>query len=265
MRSINMAVWLLDCPCSGMKQITTVRRLLRFLVLLTPMGVVAGGLAIAPPVPAESLAFARYIASLHERDLFTESGPVEIVIDASLPGLHKQSREVAIRQTGESERGEYRVLQNEGDATVSRDVIAPYLAAQKQIDDMPRSSVQITPANYTFRYMGEFLTGGSSTYVFRIRPKNKRQGLIKGQLWIDSVTGVAVMQAGYFVKASSPVIRRIEIVRDTQLLDGHPSVRITRLRLETRRAGRGYLTITEFPPAAAAEESGIPIAAAQRQ
>jgi hypothetical protein len=39
----------------------------------------------------------------------------------------------------------------------------------------------------------------------------------------------------------------MEIVRDTKLEGGAPSSRITRVAVETRCAGRGYLTITEFP------------------
>jgi hypothetical protein len=246
-----------------MKQTTTVRRLLRFIALLTPLTALAGSLAISPPMPPESLALARYIASLQERDPFTESGPVEVTIDASLSGLHQQSRLVAVRQTDDSERIAYRVLETEGDAAVTRDVIAPCLAAERQLEGQPLSSILITPANYTFRYMGEFASGGASAYVFRIRPKKNRYGLIRGQLWIDSVTGAAVMQAGYFVKTSSPFVHRIEIVRDTQLQNGHPCVRITRVRLETRREGRGYMTMTEFAPAAAAERSDIAIASSR--
>ena len=77
----------------------------------------------------------------------------------------------AIRQTGESERSEYRVLQIKGDATVTQEVIARYLALQEQSEDLPLSSVAITPANYTFRYMGEVGTGDTSAYVFRINPR----------------------------------------------------------------------------------------------
>ncbi|HXB68778.1 MAG TPA: hypothetical protein VNY05_11065 [Candidatus Acidoferrales bacterium] len=47
--------------------------------------------------------------------------------------------------------------------------------------------------------------------------------------------------------------RRIEVVRDTKLVDGHASARITRMAIETQRSGRGYLTITEFRPSAAGE------------
>jgi hypothetical protein len=170
------------------------------------------------------------------------------MIEASLPGIHKQSRVVAIRDLNDSERSEYKILQSQGDAEVTRAVIAPYLALEKGLEDLPLSSVIVTPANYKFRFLGQVGSDASSTVVFRIVPKKRREGLIRGELWIDSATGVPMVQAGYFVKTSCSDIRRMEIVRDTQLEGGSPSSRITRVALETRRAGRGYLTITEFPP-----------------
>lgn len=97
--------------------------------------------------------------------------------------------------------------------------------------------------------MGEATTANTLAAVFRIVPKKKRAGLIRGELWIDPATGVAVLEAGYFVKTSSADIRRIDIVRDTKVQDGSPWSRITHLAVQTRRAGRGYLTITEFLPA----------------
>ena len=229
-----------------MKRTTTLVQGL--LALLIPASALAGGLTLAAPVSAEALAFARYIASIHERDPFTESGPVAVVIEASLPGLNKESRLLAIRLTGESERSEYHVLQSDGDAVVTRAVIAPYLWAQQQVEDLPLSSVLITPANYKFRYLGEVATEGAPAYAFRIVPKKRRDGLIRGELWIDSATGVEVLQSGRLVKTSSPVLRRVELVRDTKLVDGHAIARITRVAIETQRSGRGYLTITEFRP-----------------
>lgn len=244
-----------DKPCPSPLSSRTALGLLGLLVLLIPVSALAEDLFIAPPASAQSLAFARYIASIQKRNPFTESGPVAVEIEASLPGLYKQSRLLAIRQTGESERSEYQVLRIEGDVTVVQEVIARYLAVQEQVEDLPMSSVAITPANYKFRYMGEVGTGDTSAYVFRITPKKKRDGLIRGQLWIDSVTGVAVLQAGHFVKTPSAFIGRIEVVHDIKLLDGLPCIRITHVAIKTRQVGRGELTITELPLAAAGGEA----------
>ena len=98
--------------------------------------------------------------------------------------------------------------------------------------------------------------------MFQIMPKKKRDGLIRGQLWIDSVTGAAVLQAGRLVKTPSAFIGQIEVVRDTKLRDGYPCVRITHVAIETPRAGRGELTITESPSGLGRRGSAITIPSA---
>jgi hypothetical protein len=213
-------------------------------------------LSISPP----ALAFARYIASLNQRSPFTESGPVVIEIDASLPGLGKQARLSAIRQTGASERTEYQVLRTEGDSMVKREVIARYLHGQAQAEALPLSSMLIPPANYKFHYVGSIHTFGTLLYAFHVSPRKKRVGLIQGQLWIDPVTGVAVHQAGHFVKTPSVFLRRIEVVRDTHLRDGFPRIRVTHTVIDTRLpVGRAELTITERPLRAADEEVAVQV------
>ena len=202
---------------------------------------------------AASLAFARYISSIDDRDPFTQTGPVAVTIEGSLPGLYKQSGVIAIRQPGESGRPEHQVLQMLGDATVMQEVIVPYLKAVAQIDDLPMASVAVTPVNYKFRYVGEVGNGDMLTYVFAITPKRKQHGLLEGRLWIDALTGVAVLQTGHSVKPPSTDIHRIQVVRETQFAGGVPCVRITHVAVETGRVGHGELTTTEQRLIAAGE------------
>src|SRR5260370_42050687 len=86
-----------------------------------------------------STAFARYIAWLNERDPFTESDPVALAIEASLPGLDKEGSLLAIREVGESERSQYGILELEGDSIVFERAIAPYFVAQRQAADLTLS------------------------------------------------------------------------------------------------------------------------------
>jgi hypothetical protein len=204
---------------------------------------------------APYVAFGKYLASLQERNPFTESGPVDVEIEASLPGLAKKGRMLAVRQTGASERSEYCSVRFDGDSTVKQQVIARYLAAQEQAEALPYSSVAVTPTNYKFRYVGSMETSGNLVYVFQIAPKKKRAGLIRGQIWIDSETGIAVHQAGRLVKRTSVLIRRIEVARDANLRDGLPYTRVTHIAIDTRLVGRAELTITEGPLQAA--DSGV--------
>jgi hypothetical protein len=206
---------------------------------------IAEGLTVAGSAPA--LAFGRYLASIQERDPFTESGPIDVEIEASLPGLAKHGSMQAVRQTGASERSEYEAIKFDGDSTVRHQVIARYLAAEERAEELPYSSVAVTPANYRFRYVASLETNGTAVYIFQIAPKKKRAGLIRGQIWIDSATGIAVHQAGRFVKRPSIFIRRIEVARDTKLRDGLPYTRVTHVAIDTRLAGRAELMITERP------------------
>jgi hypothetical protein len=222
-------------------------RIVGFLILLIPAIASAQRFPIVQPTTTESIAFARYIVWLHGRDQFTESGPVALAMVASLPGLDKQGSLLAIREVGESERSQYGILELQGDSTVFERVIAPYLVAQRQAEDLPLSSVIITPRNYKFRYAGAVKTGDSAAYIFRITPKKNRTGLIRGELWIEPLTGAPVLVTGYFVKTPSASIRGINVVREITFVDGYPCARTTHMMIETRPVGRAELTVVEIP------------------
>jgi hypothetical protein len=202
---------------------------------------------VQPTIPPESIAFARYIAWLRARDPFTEAGPVALAIVASLPGLDKQGSLLAIRDIDQAERSQYGILELQGDAIVFQRAIAPYLEAEHEAEDLPLSSVIITPENYKFCYAGVVETGDSSAYVFRITPKKNRAGLIRGELWIEPGTGAPVLVSGSLIAAPSTSIRSINVVREITLVDGRPFAQTTHMLIETRPVGRAELTIIELP------------------
>ncbi len=111
----------------------------------------------------------------------------------------------------------------------------------------PPSSVDISEANYKFHYVNAIGRGQTRTYIFQITPRRRQVGLVQGELWIDVSSGIAVRMAGQMVKRPSPFQRRVDVVQDTDLRDGRPYRRITRLDIETRPAGRAELTIIEHP------------------
>jgi hypothetical protein len=216
------------------------------IVALLALLISASASAQQPPIVQtttnESLAFGRYIAWLDARDPFTESGPVALTIVATLPGLDKQASLSAIREVGESERTQYGKVQLHGDSIVLERAIAPYLSAQRQAEDLPPSSVIITPRNYKFRYAGVAQIGNNMAYIFRITPKKHRAGLIRGELWIEPLTGAPVLVTGYVVKTHG-----IHVVREVTFVDGYPCARATHMTVETRPVGRAELTIIELP------------------
>ncbi len=188
-------------------------------------------------------AFARYIVGLERESPW---GLETVEIDASLPKLNKQGRLSAVRRLLRG-RPEYQVLEVAGDETVRQQLIVRYLSAQVRAAAIPASSVAITLANYKFRYTGAVQTGGTTAYVFLITPRQKREGLIKGALWLDGETGAAVRQSGYLVEKPSIFVKRIDVTRETALRDGMAELRVTHLSVETRLVGRAQLVIHERP------------------
>jgi hypothetical protein len=56
-------------------------------------------------------------------------------------------------------------------------------------------------------------------YIFRIKPKEDRAGLIRGEIWIEALTGAPVLVTGHLVKAPSSSIRRINVTSEITLLE----------------------------------------------
>jgi hypothetical protein len=224
---------------------------LAVLLLALPVKVWANSAVVATPAatagPGPKLVLARYAAALEQSKPSRECGSTSVEIEASLPKLGQRGRLQAIRHFTPLQAPQYQVLHIEGDRTVRQQVIARYLSAEAQAEAMPASSVAVSPANYKFHYAGVIGAGPGLTYVFQITPRKKRAGLIQGELWIDAATGIAVRQSGYLVKRPSVFLRRVVVVKDTDIRDGVPDSRITHLDIYTRLVGRAELIIRERP------------------
>jgi hypothetical protein len=204
-----------------------------------------------------SMAFARYTASLQQASPWNLE---TVEIDASLPKLEKRGRLRAIRRLLPFGKPEYKVLEIAGDQTVKQQVIVRYLSAEVRAAAIPASSVAITPANYKFRYKGSVTSGDTVAYMFLITPRQKREGLIKGELWLDGSSGAAVRQSGYLVKRPSIFVKRVDVTRELTLRDGIAEMRITHLSVDTRLVGRAELTIQERPVIASDSEPTLSVA-----
>ena len=195
---------------------------------------------------APDAVLARYEAALEHNDAPLTCRNVSMDIEASLPRAAKQGRIYAIRHLifGKSH---YEVLRTEGDPMVRRQVIARYLAAQVQSEGIASTAVAVTSANYRFRYLSSFGAGSNLSFVYRIKPRHKRVGLIDGELWIDAGSGLPAHQSGRLVKSPSAFLRRVIVTQDTDYRSGIPDRRFTRLDIETRLVGPAQITVVERP------------------
>jgi hypothetical protein len=197
--------------------------------------------ATAPPAAA---VLQRFLASQGEAGAW----PLETMeIEASLPKLKKTGRLLAIRRLLPLGQPDYKVLEIAGDSTVKHQVIVRYISADQKATGLPAPSVALTPANYKIRYAGRVQLANGLAYAFRVIPHQKREGLINGVLWLDSETGIVIRESGYLAKSPSIFLKRINLTRENQLLDGTVTERITHLSVETRFVGTAQLIIVERP------------------
>jgi len=205
----------------------------------------AAGDLIGQQTPPPSVAFGRYVASLEHGSPFAESGPIAVLIEASIPALYKESVLLAVRQTGNNERSEFLILGMDGDGAVAEEVIARYFTIEEQTENLARSSTLITPENYKFQFRGQVNRGNGSAYVYDIAPRKRRPGLFKGQIWIDAATGAELLVSGRLTDTPS-ASSSITFVREITL-DASGYTRVTHLTFAVPLLGRSELIVTERP------------------
>jgi hypothetical protein len=135
------------------------------------------------------------------------------------------------------------VLGFSGDDTVKKEVMARYMTAEVEAGLARKDDIGITPENYNFKYKGETDRENKRVHVFELKPKHKRVGLFKGELWIDPATFLPVRETGRLVKNPSVFIKKMEFTRDYEIRDGVAWLVHMESRTDTRIVGRAELQI----------------------
>jgi hypothetical protein len=169
-----------------------------------------------------------------------------VQIYASLPNLEKQGSMSGLKVVSRTGQTVYRSLRFTGDNLVKTAVIARYLANDAK---PPQQAVgaDLTPENYSLVYDRTSGYNGLVAYVFRLKPKRKRIGLFKGELWLDATTAEPLRLWGDFVKSPSLFVRNIRFVRDYQSIDhcSHP-LRLL-FTVDTRIVGQVEMAVWLHP------------------
>jgi hypothetical protein len=213
---------------------------LRFLVLTA----VAIGLRAEPekkPEPGADIV-QKYLNSSQVQQEALKGIQMEVQISADLPKLHKTGRMSALRMISRVGKISYKMLGFSGDDTVKKDVIARYLTAETETQK-DNSQYAITPLNYKFKYKGYLEQSGQQIYLFDLKPRKKRVGLFKGELWLDAKTFMPVREEGEFVKNPSVFLKKVEFIRDYEIQDGVAIPKRIESKVDTRIVGRADITI----------------------
>jgi hypothetical protein len=212
----------------------------------------------APPVPEEQMV-SRYMQATQAQQSALRGGTEEIDIDAAVPKFKKRGKLHALRSISKLGKITYHALGFSGDSVVKTEVIANYLKAEVE-SAKATSDVSITPANYKFKYKGTYDWNGRQVYVLQLKPRERKVGLFKGELWLDVETYMPVRESGAFVKSPSFMLKKMQFVRDYNLQNGVSVPQRTESRVETRFFGQvelniNYLTFSKDAAAGGADDA----------
>lgn len=192
-------------------------------------------------MPEEEMV-SRYLRATQAQQSALRGGTEELDIDAAVPKFKKQGKLHALKNISKLGKITYHALGFSGDNIVKTEVIANYLKAEVDAAQ-GKSNLSISQENYKFKYKGTQDWNGRQVYVLHLNPREKKVGLFKGELWLDTETYMPVREQGSFVKSPSFMLKKMQFVRDYELQNGVSIPQRTESRVETRFFGQVQLDI----------------------
>jgi hypothetical protein len=207
-------------------------------VLILSLSVVAE----TPADPSEAIV-ENYCTAALAQEKSIQAVSMEVEMDASLPNLKKHGRLHALRRISPLGLIRYDMARFEGDNIVNKEIITRYLTAEVEARKQQSPMVAVTPRNYKFKYKGLKKSEGRDVHVFEVTPRQKREDLFKGEVWIDARTYLKVQESGYLVKNPSMFLKKVAFIRKYEIRDGI-SVPLKVLSVaDVRFVGKAELTI----------------------
>jgi hypothetical protein len=132
----------------------------------------------------------------------------------------------------------------EGDKFVKSNVILRVLQSEVQhVEREEGALTAITTANYKFGYKGNAMVNGRPVHVYSVKPRQKRPGLFKGKVYLDTSSGNLRRVEGTLVKSPSFFIKKIDFVQDYADFDGFTLPVHIHSEAKTRVVGRAVVDI----------------------
>ena len=170
---------------------------------------------VPPPRMSPELALTTYLDLAHRQ--LTDLGAYsdETTVDADLPDTSQHGR-YELRRTFQAPKTlAFAAVHFAGDGFVKTNVIVRLL--QSEVDHVQKGEgrlTAITTENYKFSWKGVDTLDGRTFYRYQVKPRQKRPGLFKGFILVDSVSGHLRRAEGSVIKSPSFFVKKLEFVQD---------------------------------------------------
>ena len=212
---------------------------------LAALALIAPALCSAEPLtPSEALD--RYLERGRQEQAQCFESDYVVQIDASVPALKKRGSMTGFKRMIQPGHAVYRGLRFTGDNLVKTQVIARFLTHETNSPEQA-GDISVSRLNYGFAFDKAADYNGQMAYVFVLRPRHKRAGLFRGELWVSADTATQLRLWGDLVKSPSIVIRSFRFVEDYQTFHGCNEPLRSLLTARTRIAGTVEMTVWQHP------------------
>lgn len=183
------------------------------------------------------------------------------VIEAELPDQSQKGRYELLRTYSAPHSLKFKAVSFTGDGFVKTNVI--HRLMQSEVDHVEKErgpDTALTSRNYKFNHKGVKEIDGRQVHVYDVKPREKRVGLFKGRIYIDSLTGSLRRAEGQAVKSPSFFIKKIEFTTDYADFGSFTFPVRLHSTAKTRLVGRAVVdvSISEYQPQAVSFEAAGP-------
>jgi hypothetical protein len=200
-------------------------------------------LIAAPAIEPPDSVVENYLTATRQQEKSLEGASMDVEIEASLPKLKKHGRFHALRRILPLGVLKYEKPRYEGDNIVYKEVIARYLTAEVEAQKAQSPADAVTPDNYKFKFKGLVQLDGRDAYLYQVTPRQKREHLFKGELWIDTHTYLRLQESGYLVRNPSVLFKKVVFLRKYEIRDGISVPLQQQSVAELRLVGKAELNI----------------------
>ena len=192
------------------------------------------------------LALATYERGLKDQTNSLAGYTATSVIDAELPDSSQKAEFELKRHYVAPGVLEFTPVRSTGDRFVKSNVIVRLLQSEvEHVHRHEQSLTAIDSSNYKFSYRGVSQLNGSAVHVYDVKPRQKRAGLFKGKIYVDSSSGRLLRAEGRIVKSPSLFIKKIDFVEDYATVDGFTLLSHVHSEAQTRIIGKAIVDITD--------------------
>ncbi len=214
-----------------------------------PVPDLSGSASSAPAADNWLQTLDRYFASSQQQQTALRNATMDVVIDARLPRMKREGTLRGVRQIAPDGKIAYDNVTSTGDKMVNKEVIARFLSAESEastgIKDSKGNpqSIAISPENYRFRQKAILIRNDRQIFIIQVTPRKSRLGLFKGEIWLDAGTALPLREAGRLVKSPSVFLKKVDFVRDYDIVNGLSVPVRVESRIDTRLVGLAELDI----------------------